>query len=191
MMEHNPHDTPGPESQAPIIYPSGYCQDDTFDIVMAPSSTSTSPSLGIYDDISLMGSGFYPQRYGGDHVYYQRNRSEEDGNSVDPRLMRLLEFFRQLFIRRRELLNRMFPGLQDECVEVCKKVGNMLHLRKPGHEVVTLRRSLSIGSGELSSSLRPDRFKVRTVTPVGGTVAQGGGDDDRRGDKTSGGSKSK
>lgn len=89
--------------------------------------------------------------------------------SADPRTLRLLEFFRHLYYRRRETFKKMVPsGLQEEFEELFNKIGSLLTLAKSKHEVRPMQRSFSAGSRQQQSSgggsdLRLDRFKVRIV----------------------------
>ncbi|KAJ6892575.1 hypothetical protein NC651_025699 [Populus alba x Populus x berolinensis] len=110
----------------------------------------------------------------------------------------LLEFFRELFIRRREVFKKLFPELHDEFLGVFKKMGNInLSIEKPGQvKTRALQRSLSVGSPRIpsrnggESPLRLERFKVRTVIPGGGgqgdTDKGGGQGDTDKGGGTSG-----
>ncbi|XP_059669662.1 uncharacterized protein LOC132314910 [Cornus florida] len=97
----------------------------------------------------------------------------KSGKSVDPRLLTLLEIFRELYIERREFFKKIFPGHHDEFKDVFKKVSANF-LRKDQMEVQTMQRSLSFGApkqGE-ESGLRLQRFKVRTPDLSG--AGQGG-----------------
>lgn len=93
---------------------------------------------------------------------------------MDVRLMMLVEFFRQLYLQRRELLYNLLPGvLQNEFAELFEKFGKTVSPERGNDDraaVTTsqLKRSLSVGS----PSLRPERFKVRTVEA--GDIQDGG-----------------
>jgi hypothetical protein len=147
------------------------------------SRSRNSPFLGTVDDMQLLESGLFRKQYGDYYVGgddYFRFQGK-DGKSVDPRLLSLLEFFRELFVRRRELFKKIFPGLHDEFVEVSKKVGGVVaHVQENRRRApMTVQRSLSVGSPRTPSGkrgeppLRLERFKVRTVTLAAG-VGQGG-----------------
>ncbi|KAL7252782.1 hypothetical protein ACSBR1_007365 [Camellia fascicularis] len=51
------------------------------------------------------------------------------GKSVDPRLLRLLEIFRELYMERREFFKKIFPGLHDEFAELYEKFEGVLSQR--------------------------------------------------------------
>ncbi|KAJ6428831.1 hypothetical protein OIU84_020478 [Salix udensis] len=101
------------------IYQFGYPRYDTPDS-SAPSS-SDSPFLGSYDDLSLL-------------------------ESIDSRFLMLLESFRDLFIRRNEVFKKLFPELHDEFVGMFKKIGSAdLFIEKPSQvktRALCLQRSL-------------------------------------------------
>lgn len=106
------------------------------------------------------------------------------GKAVDPRLLTVLEFFRQLYVRRQEVFETSFPDLHREFDELFKKHGAKLSQVKSGRvKVKTIQKSLSVGSSrEISGDdLKLERFKVKTVV-VGGDVKQGGkgGQDDKK-----------
>ena len=120
--------------------------------------------------------------YMGDSNYYEFQPKPE--KPVDPRLLSLLKFFRELYVQRRELCKKSFPRHHDEFVELSKKCGGVVPQVQVPHLQVnrmrstpTLQRSLSVGSlrtpsnrgGE--SDLRLDRFRIHILN-VGGS---GGG----------------
>lgn len=145
------------------------------------------PRIGYDDDaFSLVGSG--------------EGMVEKGKSLADSRLLMLLEFFRQLYIRRSEVFKKIFEESHDEFVEMFKEVGAKLsrHGRSRRNETTaTLKRSLSVGSQRIRSidgddqfPLRLERFKVRTVVPGGGGAGSGAqGDKGDKGDKS--GTKSK
>ncbi|GMY23185.1 hypothetical protein FCV25MIE_18426 [Fagus crenata] len=109
------------------------------------------------------------------------------GKGIDPRLLTLLEFFRQLYVRRQEVFKKSIPDLHNEFSELFKKDGAKLSQVKSGRmKVQTVQRSLSVGSPrELSQDdLKLERFKVKTIN-LGGEVKQGG--NGGKDDKTKGG----
>ncbi|KAG7948898.1 hypothetical protein I3843_13G032700 [Carya illinoinensis] len=180
----NRYDAPRPESYASEAYGLRTADQGMNDI--ASSSGSTSLFLGTLDDMSLLESGLYGSKDGDMVDDYYRFEAEA-GESVDPRLLSLLEFFRELYARRQELSKKIFPGLHDEFVELSRKIREVVAAQVEGRRtrpVATLQRSLSVGSprtpankaGELP--LRLERFKVRELTlegvvPVQGTAPQG------------------
>jgi hypothetical protein len=157
------------------IYQFGYPRCDTADSMA--SSSSDSPFLGSYDDLSLLESGLYQQKYGdiSDKCYRNQDKAWE---SIDSRFLMLLEFSRELFFRRREVFKKLFPEIHDEFLGMFKKIGNInLYGEKPGQlktRALCLQRSLSVGSPRTpsrnggESPLKLERFKVRTVVPGGG-----------------------
>ncbi|GKU91570.1 hypothetical protein SLEP1_g5430 [Rubroshorea leprosula] len=154
-----------------------------------------------YDDgVLLMGKGLYRRRYGdmGDNHHRIQEKARKMGKSLDPRLTVVFEFFRELYVRRKELLKNIFPEDHHEFGELLDKITEELfrrsRVRTSEVKVRGLRRSLSIGSPrELKGkgdeptvkigddkggepSLRLHRFKIRTVKvgdDEGGSTGQG------------------
>jgi hypothetical protein len=187
MDDH--HDSPIPGSNAEAYGVRGYLSDEVMNNI-APSSSRNSPFSGTVDDMQLLESGLYRKQYGdnmGDDYYRFQG---EAGKSVDPRLLPLLEFFRELFVRRRELFKKIFPGIYDEFVELSKKVNGVVAQVQEDRRFPTMQRSLSVGSPRTPSvkrgepPLRIERFKVRTVI-----LAADGIGKDGSGQQGSGGSK--
>ncbi|KAJ6767688.1 hypothetical protein OIU74_021537 [Salix koriyanagi] len=157
------------------IYQFGYPRCDTPDSMA--SSSNDSPFLGSYDDLSLLESGLYQQKYGYFSDKYYRNQ-DKALESIDSRFLVLLESFRDLFIRRNEVFKKLFPELHDEFVGMLKKIGNVnLYIEKPSQvktRALCLQRSFSVDSPRtpsrngVGSPLTLERFKVRTVVPGGG-----------------------
>ena len=174
------------------IYQYGYPRCDTGNSMA--SSSNDSLFFRTPDTMSLLENNPYQQKYGDLSDYYHRKQDKER-DSIDSRLLMLLEFFRELFIRRREVFKKLFPKLNDEFLGQFKKMGNInLSIEKPGQvKARSLQRSLSVGSprtpsrngGESSSRL--ERFKIRTVIPDGG----GQGDTSKGGGTSSNGGQSK
>ncbi|KDP45012.1 hypothetical protein JCGZ_01512 [Jatropha curcas] len=136
-----------------------------------------------YDDITLLKHG---------------NRGKEEAkSSVDERLVMLLEFFRQLYIRKREVFKKIFPESQDEFMEMLKKFDFKFSFERS--ESTTLKRSSSVGSKRTRSvnvdgdelPLRLERFKVRTVVTGGGAPGGDQGETNSGGGAGGGASKSK
>ncbi|XVE99090.1 hypothetical protein REPUB_Repub03eG0166900 [Reevesia pubescens] len=139
------------------------------------------------DDLSLLESGLYRTSYSdmGDNHHRIQERAMRLGKSIDPRLLVLLEFFKEFYVRRKELLKKIFPGHQNEFLEFLGKVGRVLVEVKSNHvQVKTMQRSLSLGSPRTPSKngdeppLRLQRFKIRTINfgdvQEGGRGGQGG-----------------
>ncbi|XP_040991501.1 uncharacterized protein LOC121238614 [Juglans microcarpa x Juglans regia] len=179
----NRYDAPRPESYAWKAYGllAGYRTADQGMTDIA-SSSGSSPFPGTLDDMSLLESGLYGNKYGDMVDDYYRFEAEA-GKSVDPRLLSLLEFFRELYVRRQELFKKIFPGLHDEFVELSKKIRGVVVAQVEGRgtrrPVATLQRSLSVGSPRTPSNkagelpLRLERFKVRELTLEGDVPVQG------------------
>uniref|UniRef100_A0A5B7BQT9 Uncharacterized protein n=1 Tax=Davidia involucrata TaxID=16924 RepID=A0A5B7BQT9_DAVIN len=165
------------ESHQPEIYPYGYPSGETTTYEMA-SSSENFPFCCSENYFPGQESGFHEGNF---HKEGKFNIIRwKSGKSVDPRLLNLLEFFRELYIERGEFFKKIFPGLHDEFVDVFKKIGGML-ARKEGMKVQTMQRSLSLGSpstpkhGDDDSTLRLQWFKVRTLDISGVGAGQGGG----------------
>ncbi|KAF5742599.1 hypothetical protein HS088_TW09G00650 [Tripterygium wilfordii] len=157
----------------------------------ATTSTSTSnsgqsPFLGTFDDLGQLEGHLFRRRCNDmDDYYYQRIQSHAGTSTVDPRLLMLLEFSRELYSRRSELFEKIFPGLHDEFIELPKRIDAMLLQGEfnnfPQTQVRSLQRSLSVGSPRTPSStrgeedLRLQRFKVRTLVVGGGEPGDRGG----------------
>lgn len=159
--------------------PEGYPQVDDVSTCIEAPSTSTS-FLGTKNDMSLLESGLLRRNFSDIGENYYRFQSKA-GKSVDPRLLALVEFFRELYFRRLELFKKIFPGGHDDkFLEVPKKLGLIFAKVKPDQTkaVRTMQRSLSIGSPRdfkgSESEMRLERFKVRTIDVDDGGGVQGG-----------------
>ncbi|OMP11301.1 hypothetical protein CCACVL1_00579 [Corchorus capsularis] len=121
---------------------------------------------------------------GDDHHRIQERANRLGKSSAsDPRLLFLFEFFREFYVRRQELLKKIFPRLQNEFIDIFRRVGRVLGEGKSNNDttaVRTLQRSLSLGSPRTPSNkggespLRLERFKIRTVKLGDDDVQQGG-----------------
>lgn len=166
---------------------------------MASTSRGGYQFLGIYDDdMSILESGLYKKSYdighsgGNFHHHLHDDDDDEDqsgaaaaagksNDNIDPRLLMLLKYFRELYAREAELFKKVFPGIHEEFAEAFRKIGAMLsQVKMQQSRVKTMQRSLSLGShrtrgiggGEPPGRLQ--RFKVRTVVVDGG-IGQGQG----------------
>lgn len=129
------------------------------------------------------------------------HRHESRSAAIDPRL---LEFFKDLYHRKRESFERLFPKFHGDSFEeefsrhfeaMCSEAKKGLaHRAKRGDAVTVLQRSLSVGSPRIASrgigggdeeQLKLERFKVRTVDIDGG----GGGAPPTAGGGSAGGPK--
>ncbi|KAK9283450.1 hypothetical protein L1049_011694 [Liquidambar formosana] len=157
----------------PTTHEYGYSLDER----TRTTTKGNPPFGGTENDLPPWESGFHPGNFGDDHAKSARK-------SVDPRLLELLESYKELYVRRKELFKKIFPRLQEELVELLKENGVELpsQAKKDSRKVETMQRSLSLGSPRMpsrqgdeseSAPLRLDRFKVRTLN-VGGGVQQDG-----------------
>ncbi|XP_022748093.1 uncharacterized protein LOC111297719 [Durio zibethinus] len=173
------------EMRRPEGYPSD--EQDLPDMSSIVSDMGRSPFFWRDDDdLSLLESGLYRRSYSdmGDNHHRIEEWAKRLGTSFDPRLLVLLEFFREFYVRRQELLKKIFPRLQNEFIELFKKFGRVLAQVKSNQvKVKTMQRSLSLGSPTTPSKkgdespLRLDRFRIRTVNigdVQGGQGGQGG-----------------
>lgn len=164
--------------------PEGYPQvDDVSTCIEAPSTSTSTSFLGTKNDMSLLESGLLRRNFSDVGENYYRFQSKV-GKSVDPRLLALVEFFRELYFRRLELFKKIFPGGQDDkFLEVPKKLGLILAKVKPDQTraVRTMQRNLSIGSPRdfkgRESEMRLERFKIRTIDVDDGGVQGGQGNE--------------
>lgn len=126
----------------------------------------------------------------GDSSFPDKFSSEAKGNCnfkivqpklrkpVDPRLLAVVEFFRDFYNEKVELFKESFPAIYEELADVFKTLGGMI----PRIKVRTMKRSLSVGTirsakqGE-ESTITLERFKVRTLDVDAGGVHQVGKDD--------------
>ncbi|KAK3228447.1 hypothetical protein Dsin_000328 [Dipteronia sinensis] len=127
-------------------------------------------------------------------LYYQIYSPKAGKSSIDPRMINLLEYFRELCDRKRVLFRKIFPRSSDELVEFFKNIGETVSSVRSNQR---MKRSTSLGSTTTGtreikggvSLLRPERFKIKTVV-----VNDVGDDHDHtssggQGDTKSGGSK--
>lgn len=90
----------------------------------------------------------------------------KSGKRVDPRLLTLLESFKDVFDKRQEFFKKIFPGTYQEFKHVFGKFARIKG-QKREMKVRALERCSSLGS---TRELRLERFKVKTpivtvVTP--------------------------
>nr|GMD52749.1 Nuclear valosin-containing protein [Ipomoea batatas] len=90
----------------------------------------------------------------------------KSGKRVDPRLLTLLESFRDVFDKREDFFKKIFPGIYEEFKDVFGKF-SMIKGQKREMKTRALERSSSLGSAR---GLRLERFRVKTpnVTVVTG-----------------------
>ena len=193
MDNHAPWGQSYEQETYPIWYPSDERMTN-YPTNNIPSSSWNQPTFGTIDDMSIFESGLYRQQYDyyGDNMYMGANNyygfEPTPEKPVDPRLLSLLKFSRELYVRRKELCKKSFPKLHDEFVELSKKCGCVVPQVQIPHLQVnrrrstpTLQRSLSVGSPRTPSNrggesdLRLDRFKIRTLNVDSGGGGGGGG----------------
>ena len=149
--------------------PEGY-PSPSGEAMEVSTCTENHAYLGAYNDMSLLESGLLKTNIG-DMDENCFTFQDKLGKPIDPRLLSVLEYFRELFVRREEVFKKIFPaGLQEEIVELLKKFGTIVSkVKSEKMKVRTLQRSLSIDSprtpfrkgGELP--LKLEYFKVKTV----------------------------
>lgn len=100
----------------------------------------------------------------------------KSGQIVDPRLLQLLESFKEIYVKRNEFFKKIFPeNIYEDFVQVFKKFGDQTlwknNKKKKVTKMATMQRSLSFGNTNISrefseddelSELRIERFKVST-----------------------------
>nr|GMD57281.1 Nuclear valosin-containing protein [Ipomoea batatas]GMD59285.1 Nuclear valosin-containing protein [Ipomoea batatas] len=96
----------------------------------------------------------------------------KSGKRLDPRLLTLLESFRDVFDKREDFFKKIFPGIYEEFKDVFGKFA-MIKGQKREMKTRALERSSSLGSAR---GLRLERFRVKTpnVTVVTGPQDGGG-----------------
>lgn len=142
--------------------PEGYPVVDATEIDQ-PSNSGAS-FLSTKNDMSQLESGLLRRNYSdvGEKNYYRFQ--SKVGKLVDPRLLALVEFFRELYFRRLELFKKIFPGRPDKFLE---EIPKKLNFVSQTTKTRTMQRSLSVGSPREfkpnESEMRLERFKVRTI----------------------------
>lgn len=167
--------------------PEGYPEVASEDHQSASYEGSSNWFSFAKDDISLLESGLLGKYYGNDQMGDDYNYycfESQFGNLSDPRLLAVVEFFRELYFRRRELFGKIFPQHQDQFLEVLKKSGTKLWRVKSGKiqtRFATMQRSLSLGSPRspgikgVEPPLRNEWIKVKTISAGGGIGGSSGG----------------
>ncbi|CAO2833236.1 unnamed protein product [Amaranthus hypochondriacus] len=89
---------------------------------------------------------------------------------VDPRLVSLLDFFRQLYVRRKDIYYKIMPIHRKDLEIILNKIGNTKESEKENSkqgEIMMRQRSMSFS--DVEGSLRMERFKVKPIdsgTPI-------------------------
>ncbi|GAA0158662.1 hypothetical protein LIER_38705 [Lithospermum erythrorhizon] len=108
----------------------------------------------------------------------------KSGKRVDPRLLTTLESFKEIYDEKRDLFNKIFPGMYNEFVDVFNKLGEMTRRNKEARTMErsrTLERSSSFGSPrpslgmEMNDEFFDEKFKVRPPTIIIGGLDGGKG----------------
>ncbi|KAB1225333.1 hypothetical protein CJ030_MR1G015653 [Morella rubra] len=178
-----------PEPPAPEKHPQGSSSEEQ--IMRIPSKTalqntrSTSLFSGTDIDSSIPIKSDLLRKNAGDMSdNCHRIHRKAAGKDVDPRVLTLLEYFRQLYVRRREVFKTSFPDLHDDFDELFRKQGSSLSQAQSGRmKVQPMKRSSSSGSTReiAAGDLKLQKFKVRTINLDGDTNGKGGKDDKTKG----------
>lgn len=169
-----------------MMKPEGYPSDEEMEDSPSTISASTWKNgafFGTHNDMSLLESGLFQRNMDDMGENYYKFQAEH-GKPVDPKLLSLLVYFRELFVVSEEVFKKIFPGLHGEILELLEKFGTAIsQVESDRVKVRTMQRSLSIdsprglykhGDQDSPSSSRLEYFKVRTVRLQGGGGQQGG-----------------
>ncbi|XP_070003319.1 uncharacterized protein LOC142165762 [Nicotiana tabacum] len=106
----------------------------------------------------------------------------KSGKEVDPRLIMLLDFFRDLYLKRGEFFKKIFPLDHEDFIPVFEKIGAVFSMKdqEKKSQIIGLERSPSESSlhrsrGIDESQLKLERFKVKTPEVQSGGGGGGGG----------------
>lgn len=119
----------------------------------------------------------------------------KSGKKVDPRLIILLDFFRDLYMKRGEFFKKIFPFYHEDFIPIFEKIGVVFSNNKDHQEkkfkINSFKRSPSDNSLNKSrgvdidqSQLKLEKFKVKTPEVISG--GGGGGGEGQGGTKASG-----
>lgn len=168
------------EMQRPEGYPTGEEIEEA-----SASNNSESSSTGNWrffatsNDLSLLESGLL-QREMEEFCGINTNgfREKLSLKPMDPRLVWVLEYFRELFVQKREVFMKIFPELllQHEVLKLLEKFETAIaQVKMDRMRARMMQRSLSIDSprpmsagGDRDSPSKLDYFKIRTVYTDGG-----------------------
>jgi hypothetical protein len=113
-----------------MMKPEGYPSSDDEEMEVSTSTTSESIwnrlLFGTHNDTSQQESGLLQLQLQGNmkdmgDKYFRFHGKH--GEPVDPRLLSLLVYFRELFAVAEEVFKKIFPGLHDEISELLQKFG--------------------------------------------------------------------
>ncbi|CAN4126470.1 unnamed protein product [Withania somnifera] len=106
----------------------------------------------------------------------------KSGKKVDPRLIMLLNFFRDLYMKRGEFFKKVFPFHHEDFIPIFKKIGVVFSNNKEYQEkkfkIDSLKRSQSDNSLNKSRGIDESRLKLKKFN-VKTSKAQSGGDEMR------------
>lgn len=85
---------------------------------------------------------------------------------VDPRLVSLLDFFRQLSVRRKDIFNEIIPVHRQDFEAIFSKMRTVQRVEKKNSKMggIVRQRSLSFGDAQ---SLKSERCKVKPIDSGG------------------------
>ncbi|KNA21457.1 hypothetical protein SOVF_043000 [Spinacia oleracea] len=85
---------------------------------------------------------------------------------VDPRLVSLLDFFRQLQTRRKDIFNKVMPAHRQHLDAIFSEMRNVQQLKNKNSKMVGMVRQRSMSFGD-EKSLKEERFKVKPIDSGG------------------------
>ncbi|KAF5470079.1 hypothetical protein F2P56_010623 [Juglans regia] len=162
--------------QMPEGYPADHDGMETDSTITSESRTRNWHFFGTSNDVSLLESGLLQRNMDDMSDNYHVFQEKLGKQAIDPKLVSVMEYFRELYVHSQEVFVKIFPGRlhEHEMVKLLEKyetvVFPVLLKSTDAMKVRTLQRSLSIGSprplvkgGDQESPLKLEYFKVRTV----------------------------
>ncbi|WMV53535.1 hypothetical protein MTR67_046920 [Solanum verrucosum] len=109
----------------------------------------------------------------------------KSGKKVDPRLIMLLDFFRDIYMKRGEFFKKIFPFHHEDFIPIFEKIGVVFSNNKDQEKkfkINSFKRSPSDNSLNKSrgididpSQLKLEKFKVKTPEVISGSGGGSGG----------------
>ncbi|CAN4114311.1 unnamed protein product [Withania somnifera] len=108
----------------------------------------------------------------------------KSGKEVDPRLIMLLDFFRDLYMKRGEFFKKIFPFHHEDFLPIFEKIGvvfsNNKDIQEKKFKINSFKRnpsdsSLNKSRGIDESQLKLEKFKVKTPEVISGGGGASGG----------------
>ncbi|CAN4126469.1 unnamed protein product [Withania somnifera] len=107
----------------------------------------------------------------------------KSGEKVDPKLIMVLDFFRNLYMKRGEFFKKIFPFHHEDFIPIFEKIEVMFSKNKDQEKkfkIDSLKRSPSDNSlnksrGIDESQLKLEKFKVKTPEVISGGGGSGQG----------------